>query len=64
MVSCAAHEDLQRRPAGGEYIAERPYAAMFKDELSFPKEAVLYILEKSFDGWCWLGLCDGGVMIM
>ena len=46
-------EGLKRRSPAVEYISERPYTAVFDDELSFAKDAVLHIVEKSLNGW-WL----------
>lgn len=53
-------EGLKRRPPIGEYIAERPHTALSGDELSFAKDSVLHIMEKSLNGW-WLARHDGMV---
>ena len=52
-IYAAPKEGLKRRPPIGEYIAERPHTALSGDELSFAKDSVLHIMEKSLNGW-WL----------
>lgn len=53
-------QGLLRRPPSSDYIAEQPYTAVFSDELTFDKDAVIHVLAKSLNGW-WQANYDGKV---